>query len=162
MLSFLAVLSHARSTRATASAWVRARSDRSARKRPVRAADQAIGAAVRGHREASRCSSAGCAFAVKRSVRERLDAIALPLGVSAVTVGFRFLIALDERHRPAHRVGAGPDAALVVVRGGVTLPVLLPSSGSGGAAVLGRRKREWRIDLPVSARRSRSLPASRS
>jgi len=102
------------------------------------------------------------AFAVARSRRgSRLDlALALPLGVSAVTVGFGFLIALDEPPLDlrtawilvpiAHALVAIP----FVVR--ITTPVLraIDPRLREAAAVLGAApRRVWReVDLPVGAR----------
>ena len=102
------------------------------------------------------------AFAIARSKRGRaLDtALALPLGVSAVTVGFGFLIALDEPPFDlrsswvlipiAHALVAIP----FVVR--IAAPVLrsIDPRLREAASVLGASpRRVWReVDLPVAAR----------
>lgn len=102
------------------------------------------------------------AFAIARSRRGTgLDtALALPLGVSAVTVGFGFLIALDEPPLDlrtswvlvpiAHALVAIP----FVIR--IAVPVLraVDPRLREAAAVLGASpRRVWReVDLPVAAR----------
>ena len=77
----------------------------------------------------------------------------VPLGTSAVTVGFGFLIALDEPRRPARQPVAGPDRA-----GGDRAAV---RGAHDDARCCGRSIHACTRPRPCSARR-RSVPGERS